>query len=89
MARQYLGERWDMRANKPSTWYHPEHSNGHVKKYQSQGQWDIRQAPKVHGAYADLWGTEGALLPVAMTGKVITCRSQFKHAPRYIRLTHI
>ena len=42
--------RWGMRADDPVSWYHPDHSNGHVKKYQSQGQWDIRQAPRLHGA---------------------------------------
>jgi len=54
----FLRERWGMRHDEPSTWYHPQHMNGHVKKYQSQGQWDIRQCPRVHAAFADLWGTE-------------------------------
>ena len=85
----YLGERWGMSPEDRESWYNEEHSNGHVKKYQSQGQvgqpaaplcrtprspvtsrplsvrlacdgaqWDIRQSPKVHGAFADLWGTE-------------------------------
>jgi hypothetical protein len=54
----YLHERWGMRPDDPSSWYHPQHMNGHVKKYQSQGQWDIRQCPTVHAAFADLWGTE-------------------------------
>ena len=54
----YLGERWGMRPNQPETWYHVEHMNGHVKKYQGQGQWDVRQSPRVFGAFADVWGTE-------------------------------
>ena len=29
-----------------------------VQCYQSQGQWDNRAYPRVHGAFADLFGTE-------------------------------
>ena len=34
----YLGERWGMSPEDRESWYNEEHSNGHVKKYQSQGQ---------------------------------------------------
>jgi hypothetical protein len=57
-AWEYLGERWGMHPGRPDSWYHQEHMNGHVKKYQGQGQWDVRQSPRVFGSFADLWGTD-------------------------------
>jgi len=52
----------------PGTWYPPEKSRlrrtelsynaGMVELYHHQLLWDARQSPRVHGAFADLWGTE-------------------------------
>jgi Phytanoyl-CoA dioxygenase (PhyH) len=51
----------------PGTWYPPEKSRlrrtelsynaGMVELYHHQLLWDARQMPRVHGAFADLWGT--------------------------------
>ena len=45
-----------MGAADPESWHREGHS-GMVQMYQSQEQWDNRQWPRVHGAFADLWGT--------------------------------
>lgn len=41
----------------PETWYRQGHS-GMVQLYQDQTQWDNRAHPRVHQAFADLFGTE-------------------------------
>jgi ectoine hydroxylase-related dioxygenase (phytanoyl-CoA dioxygenase family) len=51
---------WDFLQMDPAdraTWYHPKHG-GMVQCYQLQAQWDNRSHPRVHQAFADLWGTE-------------------------------
>ena len=51
----------------PQTWYKPQHSqygmlelnqSGMVELYHHQTLWDNRQHPRVHGAFADIWGTQ-------------------------------
>ena len=43
----------------PSDWYREPHRvGGMVELYQHQALWDTRQWPKIHGAFADIWGTE-------------------------------
>ncbi len=51
----------------PSTWYRrPARANGlpelngagMVEMYHHPAMWAIRQRPRIHGAFADLWGTE-------------------------------
>jgi len=51
----------------PSTWYTPPRAEmqmkeltntGMVEVYNHQALWDNRQVPKVHQAFADIWGTE-------------------------------
>lgn len=61
---------WDFEgkdANDPETWYTPSLSEmkmkeltntGMVEVYNNQALWDNRQYPKVHQAFADIWGTE-------------------------------
>ena len=52
---EFLG----MRPDEPDDWYRPPHKpDGMVELYQHQALWDNRQAPRVHRAFADLWGTE-------------------------------
>ena len=57
----------EMDRNDPSTWYRdPERLNGMpelnqsgmVELYHHQTLWDNRQYPRVHAAFADIWGTE-------------------------------
>jgi ectoine hydroxylase-related dioxygenase (phytanoyl-CoA dioxygenase family) len=52
----------DMRPDDPSTWTSPHTGNdrlpGHsglVEMYNHQAQWDVRQSPRVYGAFADIW----------------------------------
>ncbi|WEF34359.1 phytanoyl-CoA dioxygenase family protein [Pseudoduganella chitinolytica] len=51
----------------PRTWYPPDkvalrrtelsYNAGMVELYHHQLLWDARQSPRVHGAFADIWGT--------------------------------
>lgn len=52
----------DMRPEDSSTWASPHTGNdrlpGHsglIEMYNHQAQWDVRQTPRVHGAFADIW----------------------------------
>lgn len=52
----------DMHPDDPSTWTSPHTGNdrlpGHsglVELYNHQAQWDVRQTPRVYGAFADVW----------------------------------
>jgi ectoine hydroxylase-related dioxygenase (phytanoyl-CoA dioxygenase family) len=50
------------------SWYHfadvpegeslPHNAGGMVEMYQTQSLWDNRQHPRIHAAFAQLWGTE-------------------------------
>src|SRR5688572_3036114 len=62
-----LWEFQQMNPTDPSTWYRvPERANGMpelnksgmVEMFHHQSLWDNRQYPRVHGAFADIWGTE-------------------------------
>ena len=49
----------EMDADEPETWYRPPHRpGGMIEMYQTQALWDNRQAPRVHQAFAEIWGTE-------------------------------
>lgn len=57
----------EMDRNDPATWYRtPARENemvelnkaGMVELFHHQSLWDNRQYPRVHGAFADIWGTE-------------------------------
>lgn len=62
----YLWEYEDKKQNDPETWYKPTlsmkmselNNTGMVEIYNHQHLWDNRQFPKVHQAFADIWGTE-------------------------------
>jgi ectoine hydroxylase-related dioxygenase (phytanoyl-CoA dioxygenase family) len=41
-----------------STWYPPERKSSLAYLHQHQALWDNRQSPRVHQAFADLYGTE-------------------------------
>jgi ectoine hydroxylase-related dioxygenase (phytanoyl-CoA dioxygenase family) len=65
-----IGAIWnflEMNCSDPSTWYRepdrlngmPElNKSGMVELYHHQTLWDNRQYPRVHAAFADIWGTE-------------------------------
>ncbi len=49
----------EMDPNDPATWYPAARQrNSMVEMYHNQTMWDNRQHPRVHGAFADIWGTE-------------------------------
>ena len=49
----------EMKQGDPSDWYRaPLAPGGMVEMYQHQALWNNRQAPRIHGAIADLFGTE-------------------------------
>jgi len=49
----------EMNPDDPGDWYRaPLTPGGMVELYQHQTLWDNRQAPRVHGAFADIFGTE-------------------------------
>lgn len=52
---EFLG----MDPNDPEDWYRPPHRpNGMVELYQHQALWNNRQHPRVHQAFAEIFGTE-------------------------------
>jgi hypothetical protein len=43
----------------PEDWYRPPHNpGGMIEMYQTQSLWNNRQSPRVHQAFAEIWGTE-------------------------------
>jgi hypothetical protein len=63
----FLWEFEEKDPNDPETWYTPPRAEmqmkeltntGMVEVYNHQTLWDNRQAPKIHAAFADIWGTE-------------------------------
>jgi len=64
---EFLWEFEEKNPNDPETWYAPPRAEmqmkeltntGMVEVYNHQYLWDNRQVPKVHAAFADVWGTE-------------------------------
>jgi len=64
---EFLWEFEEKDPNDQSTWYAPPRAEmkmkeltntGMVEVYNHQYLWDNRQCPKVHEAFADIWGTE-------------------------------
>jgi hypothetical protein len=53
---EFLG----MNRDDPDDWYRAPHKpgGGMVEMYQHQAMWDNRQHPRVHQAFADIWGDE-------------------------------
>ncbi|GAA0880083.1 DUF1479 family protein [Algoriphagus jejuensis] len=63
----FLWEFEEKEPNDPATWYTPPRAEiqmkelintGMVEVYNNQCLWDNRQYPKIHQAFADIWGTE-------------------------------
>ena len=52
---EFLG----MNPNDPNDWYRPPHCpNSMIEMYQHPALWGPRQSPRLHGAFADIYGTE-------------------------------
>jgi len=53
-----------MDRNDPESWYHDPHGNrpqsggGFMRQMHTPAMWRVRQSPKIHRAFADLWGTD-------------------------------
>jgi len=57
----------EMDPEDPETWYRPQpreigmpelNGAGMVEMYHHPAMWAVRQLPRIHGAFADVWGTE-------------------------------
>lgn len=58
-AEQAVWEFLEMDPNNPDSWYpDPPRRSIMVEIYQHQALWDNRQYPRIHQAFADIWGTE-------------------------------
>ena len=64
---RFLWEFEEKDPNDPATWYTPPRAEmqmkeltntGMVEVYNHQKLWDNRQLPRVHAAFADIWGTD-------------------------------
>ena len=64
---EFLWDFEEKNPNDPETWYAPPRAEmqmkeltntGMVEVYNHQTLWNNRQMPKVHAAFADIWGTE-------------------------------
>ena len=64
---RFLWEFEEKDPNDPATWYTPPRAEmqmkeltntGMVEVYNHQRLWDNRQMPRVHAAFADIWGTD-------------------------------
>ncbi len=64
---RFLWEFEEKDPNDPATWYTPPRAEmqmkeltntGMVEVYNHQRLWDNRQLPRVHAAFADIWGTD-------------------------------
>lgn len=62
-----LWEFQEMDPDDPETWYRPQareigmpelNGAGMVEMYQHPAMWAVRQLPRIHAAFADIWGTE-------------------------------
>ncbi len=51
---EFLG----MDPDDPNDWYRPPHCpNSMIEMYQHPAMWDTRQHPRIHQAFADIYGT--------------------------------
>jgi ectoine hydroxylase-related dioxygenase (phytanoyl-CoA dioxygenase family) len=58
-AARAVWEFLEMDADNPASWYpDPQRRTIMVEIYQHQALWDNRQFPRVHQAFAEIWGTE-------------------------------
>jgi hypothetical protein len=51
---EFLG----MNPNDPTTWYPTDRKGSLVYLHQHQALWDVRQSPRLYGAFVDIYGTE-------------------------------
>lgn len=73
--------------NDPSTWYAPPRAemkmqeltnSGMVELYNHQYEWDNRQHPRVHDAFADIWGTDRLWVTIDRANLNLPVRPDFE-----------
>jgi hypothetical protein len=73
--------------NDPATWYAPPRAeiqmkeltnSGMVELYNHQYLWDNRQHPRVHAAFADIWGTERLWVTIDRANLNLPVRPDFE-----------
>jgi ectoine hydroxylase-related dioxygenase (phytanoyl-CoA dioxygenase family) len=77
----------EMDPNDSETWYRrPERSNGMielngsgmVEMYHHPAMWANRQSPRIHGAFADIWGTEHLWVTIDRCNLNVPNRPEFE-----------
>ena len=77
----------EMQPDDPETWYRvPERLNGMpelngsgmVEMYHHPALWANRQLPRIHGAFADIWGTEKLWVTIDRVNLNVPNRSDFE-----------
>ena len=84
----FLWEFEEKNPNDPNTWYAPPRAEmqmkeltntGMVEVYNHQYLWDNRQWPKVHQAFADIWGTEKLWVTIDRANLNLPIRPGFEY----------
>jgi len=84
----FLWEFEEKDPNDPGTWYTPPRAEmkmkeltntGMVEVYNHQYLWDNRQCPKVHEAFADIWGTEKLWVTIDRANLNLPMRPGFEY----------
>jgi Phytanoyl-CoA dioxygenase (PhyH) len=84
----FLWEFEEKDPNNPDTWYAPPRAEmkmkeltntGMVEVYNHQYLWDNRQVPKVHQAFADIWGTEKLWVTIDRANLNLPIRPGFEY----------
>ena len=84
----FLWEFEEKDPNNPETWYAPPRAEmqmkeltntGMVEVYNHQYLWDNRQVPKVHQAFADIWGTEKLWVTIDRANLNLPIRPGFEY----------
>jgi len=84
----FLWEFEEKDPNNPETWYAPPRAEmkmkeltntGMVEVYNHQHLWNNRQVPKVHQAFADIWGTEKLWVTIDRANLNIPIRPGFEY----------
>ncbi len=79
----------EMQPDDPDTWYQtsarrngmPElNGSGMVEMYHHPSMWANRQLPRIHGAFADIWGTEKLWVTIDRVNLNVPNRSGFEFA---------
>jgi Phytanoyl-CoA dioxygenase (PhyH) len=85
---RFLWEFEEKKADDPATWYTPPRAEmqmkeltntGMVEVYNHQCLWDNRQMPRVHAAFADIWGMENLWVTIDRANLNFPLRPGFEY----------